>query len=1435
MASRLVKIAAWVAGVIALLVLAALAGIQTSWFQNFAREQIEKASEEVLRGHLRIGRLHGSLLRGVQLDDVTLHVDGRDVLVAPAIALHYSLGHLLGRSLTIERVTLVRPTVTLVETDAGWNVASLVQPRETETGSTPRGVTIETLDVDDGQLVIDRVHKITDSPVRVPSRIEHVEAQLSLSYDAPSLRLLLKHVSFLSSDPSLVVHNLSGDLHQEGDAFRVDGFHVQTDRSDIRLDGEFNRADPPHRLDVRLEGAPVDVEEWSGILPSLSRSHIAPTLKVEARGPLNAVSVKASAHDQRAGAVALDLVLDAASTELRVKGAVHAKRLNLQPATGDDRLLSSINASIQLDAVAPSDGAVESIHGTVSMSGDELRLAGYQAKHFEAAGAIANGRSSIDVKLEAYGAATTGRVILTRKQNTTSYDARGRLVGLDLRRLPGQLGVPKLESHLGFQYEIAGIDDSARARLRFDPSLLEGMEIANEATARFATGGRPSYGFDGSVAHLNLRRIGRALGVNALDDDRLDGDISGSFEIEGAGTSLPELDLRANGRLDPSRMFDADVQRLNVVASLAEERLEVTTQGRVQGLRLERLGIDERASGALNAEFDVAGSLDNVNETPTPDSFRGTVRAIVDDAKPFGVAIDRADLSLSYGDRITLVDSLHVSSEALDIEAAGSLSLGEKDSDLKYKAQILDLEGLEPLVGHSLAGSVSLEGRVTGSRDRLTISGPVSMTRFRYEDIVDALTSKGTYEVSVPDLDVRQASVSATLDSSLLVLQGRELTSASATVTYQQPELTFDARLRSGERTAVARGHASISPEAQQVQIQQVALGNEKTIWNNAADQPLNIDYRGGAATFDHLRLSSGSQVITVNGTLPLAGDTAGNLEVEASDVDLEALTDLFLLDKKLKGRLNASATVGGFASSREVDGEFEIRGGAIDQLTYESLKGQAGYVDQSAKVDVTLIEKPGAELTVIGTVPFMDEQAGQPAAVGIDVRVKSSPVSLSIVQAVTSQLTDVAGTLALNLQVQGNLKTPRLYGELTVADGAMRVVPSGARYRKLNTQLVFEGPTARIDRLSVEDNDGHSLAATVQIGLAGRSVNTVDMAAQASDFKVLDNEMGRVSLDGKLTLQGSLDKPRVDGSLKIASGRIEVDALLEKLTSNPYQTTPESIESTAEKPAGPLDNLELAVSLQVPNNLVLRGSDVRSGDGPALGDINITVGGTLDVRKSVGTEATITGAVTTVRGTYNFQGRRFAVQRDGRIEFRGGQPVDPALDLAADREVSGVIAHVEIGGTSRRPTLKLSSDPPMEETDILSLIVFNQPANQLGEGERISLSERAAAMAGGAVVGAITESLGKALNLSMLEVETVGEAGGAPMVTVGKQVGSRLFVRLRQLFGAQEVSELQLEYELTNYLRLQGSVSDGQGLTNRSFIRRVERGGADIVVFLRY
>ena len=59
--------------------------------------------------------------------------------------------------------------------------------------------------------------------------------------------------------------------------------------------------------------------------------------------------------------------------------------------------------------------------------------------------------------------------------------------------------------------------------------------------------------------------------------------------------------------------------------------------------------------------------------------------------------------------------------------------------------------------------------------------------------------------------------------------------------------------------------------------------------------------------------------------------------------------------------------------------------------------------------------------------------------------------------------------------------------------------------------------------------------------------------------------------------------------------------------------------------------------------------------------------------------------------------------------------------------------------------------------------------------------------------------------------------------------------VCLRQGFGAEQATEFILEYQLANFLRLQGTVSEAGGSQQRNAFRRVERGGLDLIFFFNY
>ena len=90
---------------------------------------------------------------------------------------------------------------------------------------------------------------------------------------------------------------------------------------------------------------------------------------------------------------------------------------------------------------------------------------------------------------------------------------------------------------------------------------------------------------------------------------------------------------------------------------------------------------------------------------------------------------------------------------------------------------------------------------------------------------------------------------------------------------------------------------------------------------------------------------------------------------------------------------------------------------------------------------------------------------------------------------------------------------------------------------------------------------------------------------------------------------------------------------------------------------------------------------------------------------------------------------------------------------------ISGVETFVRVRGTMRRPELAFTSNPPLDEADVLSLIIFNQPVNELGEGQQVSLAERAGALAGGYLTAGLARSIGEALELDEFEIQAQGEA----------------------------------------------------------------------------
>ena len=138
-----------------------------------------------------------------------------------------------------------------------------------------------------------------------------------------------------------------------------------------------------------------------------------------------------------------------------------------------------------------------------------------------------------------------------------------------------------------------------------------------------------------------------------------------------------------------------------------------------------------------------------------------------------------------------------------------------------------------------------------------------------------------------------------------------------------------------------------------------------------------------------------------------------------------------------------------------------------------------------------------------------------------------------------------------------------------------------------------------------------------------------------------------------------------------------------------------------------------------------------------------------------------------------------------------------------------------------------------MDEADVLSLIVFNQPINQLGEAERLNLVERAGTMAAGYLTTPLANSIADALDLDLFEIRAAGGVNGQPSVALGQQFGSRLFVSFKQDFGSTDHSQLSLEYRINELLRLVSTVSQGAQQSHR--VERTDTTGTDLIFVFSY
>jgi len=1431
---------------ILVLVGVAIAAVETGWAKNQLRALIVRQANQYLTANLEIERFEGSIFRGLALGGVRLSRDGQTLISIDEVALTYSLRELIEQGTVIRRITLTRPQVVVQkEPDGRWNLAALVrrERRENQQSGPGRPIHILSIGVIDGRVVLK--DPLTFGATHVPSHYEDLNAEFSFDYVPVTWTLNFADARWKGIPGELTVRSLRGRIASGGDGWQFDALQVETADSAFALTGRVDRRVSPTELDFTVDAKRFAFQEWAGVLSGLRNLAIAGPFTARLKGPLARLATDLDLTTN-GGKVRGSLVLDTTIPGWHGKGTLNVQRLDLNPWFNRHDRPSDITGRVDFDLdLRLGNWPV----GSYSFQGPHTRYLTYQADALVAQGTLTPAEVRIaSATATAYGANVRLTASTIGLADPYPFRFTGTANGLDLRYVPKDVPVPHVQSVLGFGYDVTGrfAKPFIAGSARFGDSEFLGASIGAGAVGTIDTLSQPiHYSGEGTLVGVDLHRFGAELDIDWLQQPRYRGSVAGRFHVDGYGSELATMTLSGGGRLARAELFAGELNNADVSIDIADGSLTGSYSGNLlhvnPAIPMDDPLYDASLTGRGTAHMSVR---DLLVRTPTLADYTVDAQLSLRNSEVRKIAFDEGQLSAELNDNGTLtIRQMTLRGPAIDGTGSGTIELdGMRSSQLDYEITRGDLTQLKALTGVDASGAFVTNGRMSGPTSELRFAGKGSATQLQ-EAGVSILTTNATYDAVVPTDAPERSRVKLEGNASFIEAFGQDISEASGTVTYDTNRVALDLAVQqSAAITGRVQSSFEIDSARRSIDLSALSIAFRRATWRLTGPGRPQISWTDDSVTVDALTLAdaNGAERLTVAGTWRADGAGAG-VKLAARGLFLDSFAPAGQQPVRYGGTLDLDATLGGTREMPAITGSFSVVNGRIRRLSYERFAGRIDFAGDALKIDVRLDQAPGVWLTAKGTVPrslFDRRLPEQP----IDVAILSSPISLTLIEGVTEVVRDVTGQLQLDVRAIGTSRDPHFDGTINVANAAFTVVSSGAHYRNTRAALRLARDRVTVDALHIEDRRGHALELRGSLGTHELQIGDLEISASAKQFELLRNEFGEIQVDADLMMVGHFEAPRVAGRITITSGTLQVDRILDRTLFQPYSTeaTPIPVEVDAIAALNPWEELGLEVELHVPNTLRMVGDNVQVTPGTPLGigNFNLRVLGDLYLYKDPGQPLYVNGSFDQVTGTYTFQGRRFDLDPTSSINFRGD--LNPELFVTVTRDISGVQTRVTIAGELRQPELRLASTPPLETSDILSLIVFNTSTNQLSALQQQELAVRAGTLAAGFLAAPLLTALEHTLGISTLEIEPAtsarpGDLATGARVTIGDELAPGLVARFSRQFGAEEYDEATIEYYLSRILRIRATFSDAAELIATSPFRRVERAGIDLIVFFSF
>ena len=681
-------------------------------------------------------------------------------------------------------------------------------------------------------------------------------------------------------------------------------------------------------------------------------------------------------------------------------------------------------------------------------------------------------------------------------------------------------------------------------------------------------------------------------------------------------------------------------------------------------------------SGNVDNDLMITGSLYNpiaAGQVRLSDGSVGT-------AQDSTILLDRLNGSYQRNNGVWALSDIQVSNWNMNFSAQGTV-----EENGHYEIRIFD--GQMPLERalwrwpYPATGQTYFSGNLSGQGTDFSFVGEANgpALKMNDQDIQDfrARVEIRDRSILVPEVSFRQGngafSFAGVLDGNQRSIKG-DLDVKNVQLATALPL----ADLKIPDLDGILNGTIHIEGKSPHVGIQIEGAVTQGTFRRQKFDNViLDVAMQDRNWTINTLEARIGDEgVFIVRGGLSPEGIL--DVEVAARDVDASIVPDLAFQDFPLSGPLQLAAQITGPINNPEAAMSIEIQPGSLGGTPFDNFHSLVLLKDHQILIEQMSINKGEYQLSAYGRIPLSAiEKAPDGRSESMDVSIRLDYADLGILPVITPAVTQASGPTAGDLHITGSLAAPEITGKITITDGNIQFLNVRRPLERIELEVLFEGQTFVINKGEAHMGSGN-VVLSGKGGLVGTSLSNYEARLVADNLE-FDSPMYRGPINMNLALLSGVKQPLLQGDINIERTTIRVPLSMLLESSDGFY----------------LPTLGLDVQVHV-------GNRVRFYD-PVFYDLNPR--GEIRIRRTLQNPA-LDGFLEATSSRIWYLNSQFRII-NARADFNIFQGLEPTIRLTAQSRMINTTIDLQAQGLASNMEFKLTSNPPMSQNEIQTLLLF--------------------------------------------------------------------------------------------------------------------------------